>query len=240
MILIDDRAGSKDLVSHSPLDELGTLCRLDSADVAFPGNGPGGAITVGVEVKSIFDLISSADTGRLQATQLPAMQRDYDAIYLLYYGLYRPHPNNHSLQLYRRGKWVNHSLGKRAVPYGYVESFLLTLESTGLHTKRTGSIEEAAQWLGCLYRWWSKPWSKHRGLHTFDNSRNLAMPEVSPELRIRARVAAQLPGVGYEKAMAAARHFATVSEMVNASADDWQEVPGIGKVLAKSIRRSLI
>ena len=72
-MLIDDRAGSRDLIKYEPVRSTGELCRLDSADVCLTGNGPNDAVLIGVEVKSIWDLISSINTGRLQATQIPAM-----------------------------------------------------------------------------------------------------------------------------------------------------------------------
>lgn len=75
------------------------LCTLSSADVAIPGNGPSGSILVGIEVKTFSDLLSSLDSGRLQATQIPAMCEDYpDERWLLIIGDYRPSPIDCALQ----------------------------------------------------------------------------------------------------------------------------------------------
>jgi len=76
------------------------LCTLNSGDVAIPGNGPFGSTLVGIEVKTFSDLISSLDSGRLQATQIPAMCEDYpDERWLLIIGDYRPSPTNYILQV---------------------------------------------------------------------------------------------------------------------------------------------
>jgi ERCC4-type nuclease len=234
-IFVDDRAGSCDLLEHEPVRSLGEKCRLDSGDVCITGNGPQGPLLVGVEVKSIWDLISSINTGRLQATQLPALLATYDVAWLLYFGSYRPGRDGR-LEV-RRGKmWREFRLGTRPVPYGYVESFLLDCSAIGVRVRYAYDAREACAWLGVLHRWWSKPWSQHKGMRTLDNSRELSlMPNMDGPTHLRAKVAAQLPGVGFERALAAAEHFSSVCEMVCADAAEWARVPGIGKVVAKAV-----
>lgn len=238
-VFVDDRAGSRELVKYAPLDAAGELCRLDSADVMIPGNGPDGPVLVGVEVKSIRDFISSIRTGRLQATQLPAMLTTYQHSWLLVHGEYRPDTSG-QLLLRRGPTWVRYQLGQREVPFGYVEAMMLDIEMMGVHVRTVTTTKDAAQWIGVMARWWSKPWGKHKGLRTFDRSRDVAlMPEMDTGTYIRARVASAIPGLGFEKALAAARHFPTVLAMVSAGAEEWQEIPGVGKVIAQSVVRSV-
>lgn len=242
-ILIDNRAGSSDLISYPPLNVHGELCRLSAGDISITGNGPRGPVRIGVEVKSITDLISSFSNGRLQDTQIPGMQKEYDVLWLLYYGVYRPSPVDGSLEILRgkRG-WQGYQIGARAVPYGYVESFLLTLTAVGVHVKRVQhlrkdeALAECAEWIGVLARWWSKPWTKHRGMHAFDFSgaMSLGMPGVDAHTHMLARFAMQLSGVGYDRALAVARHFQSIIDMVAADESEWAKIPGIGKVIAGS------
>lgn len=93
MILVDDRAGSRDLVKHPPLDDpsVAELTRLDSGDVCFVGHGPHGESVVGVELKSVSDLLSSRQNGRLQGVdgQIPEMLTGYDERWIVTYGTYR-------------------------------------------------------------------------------------------------------------------------------------------------------
>lgn len=235
-VLIDDRAGSSDLIDHPPLSTIGELCRLDSGDVCLTGNAPNGPALVGVEVKTVLDLIASCNNGRLQARQIPQMLDDYDVVWLLYYGAYRPSIRGNTLQIQKGRQWVGYRLGGRAVPYGYVEGMLLTLSAVGVRVKHVYDIREAAEWIGVLHRWWSKEWADHKGMKTFDNSRQMSMmPGVDGETMLRAQVAGQLPGVGYKRAMAAAGHFGSIREMVNASAEEWGEIEGIGKVVGKAV-----
>lgn len=235
-VLVDDRAGSRDLIKYEPLKSYGELCRLESADVVMTGNGPDNTeLTVAVEVKSIWDLLSSASTGRLQATQVPAMLEQYDVSWLLYYGGHRV-ARDGMLEVFKNGRWQTLRLGSRPVPSGYVEALMLDMTTVGVHVHRTYDVAEAVQWLGVLHRWWAKPWEKHHGMHTLDKSRDVSlMPGMTRGTLQKAKVAAALPGVGFERAVAAARHFRSVREMVNADAREWCVVPGIGKVVAKAV-----
>jgi len=238
-VLIDDRAGSRELVKYAPLDVAGDLCRLDSGDVMIPGNGPDGAVLIGVEVKSIRDFIASIRTGRLQATQIPAMLKTYYQSWVLIHGHYRPDSNGRLL-LRAGSHWTPYTLGDREVPYGYVEAMLFDLASTGVQSAAVAGVKEAAQWIGVLARWWAKPWDKHKGMRTFDRSREIGlMPTMDNGMYTRARVASALPGLGFERALAAAKHFPDVLSMVNASATDWMEVPGVGKGVARAVVAAL-
>lgn len=257
-ILIDNMTGSVNLVNYPPLNDpsIAMLCHLDSGDALFTGNGPDGEVSVAVEVKHITDLVSSSDTKRLNATQIPRMLEAYDVNYLLYYGLYRPNPNDGTLQLWHgsttNGKWVNHKLGTRSVPYGYVESSLLSIEAAGIRVHYVGGnalvdkgMSHAAEWLGCCYRWWQKQWTDHKYFHVF-HSRPIPNPKgersvvpVLDDITLTcAEFASKLPGLGYTRAVAAARYFNSDPwRMLTATVDDWAQVPGVGKVIASAIHR---
>lgn len=251
-ILIDDRAGSQDLINYPPLDTLGTLCRLDSADVMIAGNGPNDNPTlIGIEVKSLSDLLSSADSGRLQATQIPAMLSTYTVNYVAYYGAYKSGPDGELLIPFSSRndgtRWRAATLGggNRLIPYGYLHSLLLTLSAVGIRIHHTQSIDEMAVWLGCLHRWWSKPWISHTGMHTFDSScgriqgGTSLLPTHSPHTAQIAEVLSRLPGIGYTRAVAAGEHFESIEDAFMAGADEWMKVPGIGKTIAESTVRTI-
>lgn len=282
MILVDDREGSQELAWYEPIRSLLAACpdcsgtgveshvkhcapcrgtgrqlsRLNSGDVLISGNGPTGPTIIGVELKSIPDLLSSLDNGRLQATQIPAMVDDYDHCWLLYYGLHRPNAEGQLEVLHTNSRtggryWGVHAVGRKAVPYGFLRSATIELQVLGFHVDHVASIEEAAQWIGCMYRWWQKPWSDHKLFRTFDNSTaKIRLPgttDDSPErkrLIQRAEMVARLPGIGHEKALALAEKFGSVREMINAGPERWAEVTvtskkgravRIGKVVAKAI-----
>lgn len=227
-------------MAYPSIAAIAELTRLESGDAMLLGHGPADStVLVGIEVKSIYDLIASINTGRLQATQLPAMIAAYDVRWLLYYGTHRAGRDG-ALEIGKGHNWRRHRLGSRSVPYGYLHALLFDLAAVGMSVACVASEADAAAWLACLYRWWTKPWSAHRGLHTFDNSRNLSlMPGMDDATWMRARIAAQLPGIGFERAVAVAAHFSTVGAMLTATESEWARVPGIGKVIAKAVVNEL-
>jgi ERCC4-type nuclease len=236
-ILVDNREGSKELVNYSPLDECGLLCRLESGDACFSGNGPRGDLAVGVEVKSVLDLISSMNTGRLQATQVPAMLEQYDVTWLLVYRRFTVGKSG-ELLIATGSEWRPQYLGSKPMPYGYLEGHLTTLTMAGVHVKCVSDVAEAAWWLGVLARWYAKPWKNHKSLQTFDRSRSVSPQPMDKEMRdpitlMIAEMASHLPTVGYKRAVAVAKHFGSVVDMVNATEEQWAEVEGVGKVVAR-------
>lgn len=245
MLLIDDRAGSNELLPFFADDRDNVVaCRLDSGDVAIPGNGPDGDILVGVEVKKVPDLLASESTGRLAATQLPRLLVDYQEIWLLVIGDYRPGVNG-ALQVARGGSWQNHRVGSREVPYSYLEGFLIELQTAGVNYERVGNNREAAWFIRVLEHWWSKPWDKHKAMKKFDRSDRMAggmMDLNDPKYRLlmqTATTANSFPTVGWERAWAIAHCFDSPFAFMSATPSQLEEVPGIGKVLANSIHRSI-
>jgi ERCC4-type nuclease len=119
-----------------------------------------------------------------------------------------------------------------------LEGWLLTLELRGgIHVHRTRSIEDSAAWLAALYHWWTgKAWSQHRGhlaLGTQPDTSLFNRPSLA------RRVAAELPGIGYEKSQDVEKKFPTVAAMVAGSEESWRTIPGIGPTLAARAYRSL-
>ena len=236
-MLIDDRAGSRELALIPPLNEIAMITRLDAGDVAITGNGPTGLLSIGVEAKSVSDLLQSEGNGRLR-DQLECMLKCYDVSWLLTYGQYRAGPFNRLEVM--RGRWRTHRVGNHDVPFGYLEGVLLTANAAGVSHKHVHDEEQAAAWLAVLERWWDKPWDRHRSFHKFNRSgAHGVVPDIAPDLLQRMRIAADLPGVGWERALAAAVSFPSVKSMINATEREWCDVPGIGKVIAKQIIRAV-
>lgn len=288
MILIDSAAGSKELIKYPPLDNPSIACLSNlavssdtksSADVCFAGNGPEGKkIVVGIEYKTLSDLLASINNGRLQDTQLPALKSEYDVCWIVYSGVYRCNSEGNleipSAPVFKKGKdrlnrdqyfwatkgnytgpflsrseaeedynsnsqkWTEYTfIGNKPMKFGYLESSLLSYHEAGIYSKNVRDISQAAQWIGCLYRWWSKGYDKHRSFHTFDKSSNnrrpSLMPGVSSEMRIIMDFADRIPGIDYERAYRIAEHFDSVIQMVNADVNEWMKIPGIGKTIAK-------
>lgn len=241
---VDSRVGSKQLLPllkklHIPA----TKTRLEYGDFALDGNGPEGEVRVGVERKTIYDLLSSIGSGRLSSHQLPGLVKEYDYCWIVVEGLWRPGKDN-VVEVFRGG-WRK---APGWISYSEVDRYLVTLEVRGgMRVRRTTNLTETAIFLGGLRRWWSKPWEAHRahlGVEKGVDSRLMGRtleneilaartPKAWAQLRRKVvrRVACTLPGLGYEKSAAVAKRFGTVEDLVEAGGKEWQEVPGIGKTL---------
>lgn len=240
MILVDNRAGSKELYPLLPKAKT-TLTRLDFGDIALDGNGPTGPVLIGIEHKTVGDVLSCIMDGRFAAHQLPGLLESYDYSYLMIEGRTR------------RAKdgllwWFHESKRKWILPYGgsqrkpiSIEAWVCWLNTMhiqgGISLLYTENKKQSAHYIKSLSRWWSKPWSKHSSLKVFNESARVVCPLT--KVSTRRLMIAQLPGVGWEKSAAIAKHFPSVLAMALASPEEWQSLPGIGKVLAAKITGEL-
>lgn len=233
MILVDDRAGSKDLVEVLRKHNLDvSLTRLDFGDLAWAGNGPGGEMAIGVEYKSILDLCNSMRSGRLSGHQIPGMLKMYSVSYLLVCGIWKAGTDG-ALHVYRYAQWVKIEPGKRAFQYREVTGYLETLaQKGGVQVRLVSNETEAAHWIAMAYNWWAKPWDQHSSLSVMYNPNPSVGISTPSEVR---RVAKELPGVGWERSGAVERAFPTIEAMILATEEEWRAVPGIGKHLAAKI-----
>ena len=230
MILVDPRAGSKELIG--PLLAAGLpveATHLDFGDIAFLGRGEAGKqVFIGLEHKKLADLVGSLNSARLAGHQLRGMVDTYD----------RPH-------LIIEGEWDHDATGRVIVrgPLGFaplkgapfateLEKRIITLETRGgLRVRWTRTQKETVRYVSALYRWWTDrdldSHTSHLAVHSPDLDRALKTP-----LTLKRQVAAMLPGIGFQKSEAVDKHFASIWEMFNAATVEWQQVEGIGKTLA--------
>lgn len=250
MILVDSRTGSKELLN--PLRHMGAQAQLetlDAADFAFSGNGPDGPVVIGVERKTVGDLIESMRGRRLSGHQVRLLSSCYDLQFLIVEGQFRPNPETHVLETRNVdwGKWYT-GFGK-PMHYGELASYIIGLGANGIPVTRTGSESETAAWVVWLWKYYQKEWLEHKSLRSI-----YAPPPSRPagkmvweEPSLVTKMAAQIPGVD-QKAWMVGKKFSTPVEMVNASEQDWiiggepkngRKVTVIGKVLAKKIVEEL-
>lgn len=234
-VLIDYRRGSKELLKYPPFDCCGHEADLLSGDISFMGWGPSGQVRVGVELKSVTDLVGSIDNGRIVGTQIPRMMDQYDAIWLIYYGVFQPAPDKDEIQLPRKGRWKTHYLGKRAASYKGLMGAVIELQEAGIGVARVNSMREAALFLEELVFWRSKRWSEHKLFRAFDRAkvaslvsrkrvnRTTLAPRIDDRTKLRATTAIAWPALGYERALVAAKQW-SVEEMVEATSEQWAEL----------------
>lgn len=237
MIYVDNRTGSKELL---PLFPPGTaaLRRLQFADFSFSGNGPDNIPwQIGIERKTLSDLINCMKSGRFTGHQLPGLINGYNEVYLLVEGLFKADPSTGILLEHTAGRWKPVSFGFTQYMLRDIWLFLTTIEVvTGVRWHTASCPRETARFVSTLHRWWTfKEFADHRS-HLQPNTGNIA--GIGSFSLVR-RVATQLSGIGWEKSKLIDCAFDSVEQMVAASASDWQQLDGIGKKLSKSIMNEL-
>lgn len=235
MILVDNRVGSKELLGMFPPGRA-RLARLEFADFAFTGNGPCGLPwLVGVERKTIDDLVNCIASGRLSGSQLEGLVNGYNTVHLVVEGMFKADVDGRLVK-WARGKW-NSLQGNRVFMLWDVLLFLHTLENVvGVKVWRTMNRAETVDWVVGLHQWWTvKEWEEHHGHEQPHTGNSVEIARHSFE----RRVAAQLKGVGWERAKEIAGMGVSVGQMVGMEEKEWEGVKGIGKVLAKSIVKEL-
>ena len=239
MILVDNRAGSSEL--SIPLRALGMdveVTELEYGDLCWIGNTDCGPSPVGLELKTVRDLLQSMHSGRLTGRQIPGMLAQYSHSYLLIEGSWRANSRTGIMEEPCRGGWRELKLGSSRFLAADVESFLTSIDTlTSVRIRRSRNRSETLRIIHGLYQWWQKDWEDHGSLKVFyDGIKPSPLPVNHPLIR---KVAAQLPGVGWERSAAVAKSFSSVAEMVAADESRWRQVEGIGKKLSARIVRLL-
>jgi ERCC4-type nuclease len=252
VILVDNRIGSKDLLSSLPERLNPQTATLPYGDVSFVGKGPNGKLfNVGVEIKTISDSLDSFTSKRFVADQLPGLLECYDRVYYLLEGTFT-RSDDGCLKL---GKWVpvRRKVGEQLLQLGdrkwiwnrdsgvkylqFKNYFTSISETKNVRIIQTIDREDTAYTLGCLYTWWQTPWEEHKTIKmSFYNDPDLFYVGTPS---FEEQFAYILPGIGRDKISVVAEHFGSVYAAVTASEEEWVKLPGIGKKTAQKIHKRL-
>lgn len=237
---VDPRAGSGPLLpllqrrGVKPVEGM----HMTYGDIAIDGRGPEGCpVAVGIEYKRLSDLVQCIDNGRLVGHQLPGMLECYDQVWLLVEGIWREGKSG-LVEVPRSSGWKSMVAGANSFTAAALQGFLLTLQiKLKVSVALTGTATQTVDWLYHLNRWWTgKDYEDHRAHLAFDNSSSIALLARPTTTR---RIAKELPGIGWERSAAVARHFKSPVEMVLADEREWEQIEGIGKVTARRVREAL-
>jgi len=223
MITLDDRTGSVDLLPYFP-SGTARLGRLGFGDASFVGKGKDDIpVMVGVERKTLSDLVGSLESGRFSGHQLPGLLASYNTVYLVIEGIGRV--SRELVEVRQKGEWRSLGVSELAL-----DNFLNTLEvMAGVIIRQTNTPQRTAYLIRHLYQWWDKGWDSHKSHLVFYDPRP-TLTITKPGL-VR-RIAKELPGIGWTRSGPVSKHFGSVREMVLADHQQWEEIEGIGKGLA--------
>lgn len=255
-VLVDPRSGSGDLVrplqalgipARYPDPRAGEGCELEFGDVQLVGRGANDRpVLVGVEVKTLSDVLQCIVDRRFSGHQLPGLLASYEERWLLIEGVMLC-DKTRELYIAR----VDHrppiraAKGEKPWQYEAVQSWRRSVERAGCKTDNVPDRRSVVAWIASLYHWWQKAPEDHQAMFGV-RLKDLScagdpiadyIAEASPKMRVAASV---ISGVGSIKAAAAAAHFRSIRKMANAEVEAWREVPGFGKRLADAMVEEIV
>lgn len=241
MILLDNRSGdnrrrdtSKELQVY--IQRIGVkaeLDRLEFGDAAFEGNGPEGRVMIGVERKTISDMINCIEDARYSAHQLPGMAKMYAKSILMVEGIWKPDiGTGYLMELVNTLNWRPFRYRARMERYHMLFRYLLSVSFGGVTVIQSRDLEQTAYNICEIYHYFQKPWEQHTALL---GMQKLNIPTLNGRPSLVQRVAAELDGVGVKLSAEAAKVFKSTHELVSADESEWMQIPGIGVKLARDI-----
>jgi len=238
MILLDNRVGSKELLPY--IQRLGTkveLGHLEYGDAAFEGHGPTGTIAVGVERKTLSDLLNCVDDARYSAHQRPGMLAMYQFNILMVEGIWKPDSTTgYLMECIRTLEWRPFRYRTQMVRYSKAFRYLLTLQIAGTPVIITRDLEHTAYNICECFAYLQKRWEDHTSLL---ETQKLNMPSLNGRPSLVRRWASELDGIGVKHGMEAERLFRTPYELASSDEGDWIKIPGVGAKLARSVIKQI-
>lgn len=236
MLLVDERIGSKDLLT--PLQMFGVpaaLAHLEFADFAFIGRGIEGAdVSVGIELKETRDLIGSLQSSRFTGHQLPGLVRTYDRVWLLTEGIWRAGAGG-IFEVMAGGWRAVRGTGARSLMLNDIESWILTQTIRGgIGYWHSSTRHDTIRFISVLYHWWTdKSLDEHRSHQAIYRPPPDRAMMVEPSTF--QQMVSCIPGVGWEKSGAIEDQGYSMVTLCAADVLQLRRIDGIGPKIAKTI-----
>ena len=239
MIYVDLATGSVELI---PLIRKAGVpaerTSLPFGDFCFDGKGPEGDIVIGVERKTLHDMMACIQDARFAGHQLPGMKALYTIRILMVEGHWRPHDENGMLMEGFNGgtSWGVFRGRQGRQMYSSLYRYLISVSLSGCLVMHSRDMHHTARNLCELYAYFQKPWNQHTSLKAIHT---VAVPSMMGRPSLTRLWARDLPGIGEKLSDMAARVFGTPFKLANAEETDWLKVPGVGVKTAQDIYRKI-
>ena len=237
MVVVSSAVGSKEL---APLIRaVGVPCDvapLAFGDVAFTGNGPDGEISIGIERKTLHDMLSCIEDSRYASHQRLGMKSMYDVSVLIIEGFWKPREDGvlmESKDSIHYWPCRPHGL---TVMYSKLRRYLISIRYTGVSVMITRNMAHTAYDICEEYHYHQKKWDKHTSLKEIQK---LAIPQLSGKPSLARKWANDIDGVGVVLGEQADMHFRRKAiRLATSDEEDWIACgAGVGK--ARSIIRQI-
>lgn len=247
MILIDTKGDKKD--THPGQDMIDTINRLGVGvkaekadlpygDAMFEGRGPLGTVAIGLERKSLHDMLSCIDDARFSGHQRIGMKQMYTVSVLMLEGHWRPHdPQGLLMEGFNNGtSWGYCSHGRQRTMYAKLYRYLISLSLAGVIITPSRDLFQTAFNITEWFHYFQKPWTGHIGLQEMQK---IAIPTLNSKPTLVRKWAADIEGIGTKLSEDAAHLFKKPITLANADESEWLRIPGIGVRTAQQIVREI-
>ncbi len=247
MILVDSRKGSAELAPY--IKKIGVPCEvgtLNFGDFCIEGNGPRGKMLVGIERKTLGDMLSCIDDARYSGHQRPGMLQMYARSFLIIEGSWKPHDSNGLMMESRNGQqWFFSQQGKRRVMYSKLYRYLMSVSMSGVTVTYSNDMFHTAFNICEIFHWFQKKWEDHTSL--IEKHKLVMVPEgynimvagFREKPPLVQRWGAELSDIGPKLSADAATLFKTPYKLATSSEEDWLRLPRVGVVMARKIIKEI-
>lgn len=246
MILVDVKGDKKD--KHPGLDiinhikRLGVACEqadLRYADATFEGyalDGSGGRIQVGIERKSLHDMLQCIDDARYTGHQRIGMRKMFGASILMVEGHWRPHdPAGYLMEGFSGGSsWGYCQYRSHRTMYDKLYRYLLSVALSGVVVSHSRDVFHTAFNIKECYHYFQK--RKHDSLLAVQKH---AIPTLNDKPSLVRRWANDIDSVGLTRSEQAEQLFKTPIALATADEMAWLKIRGVGVPTAQQIVRDI-
>lgn len=239
MIYVDQRKGSIELLPHlQRLNLAAEASSLEFGDVCFEGKGPAGTLTIGIERKTLHDMLACIEDARYAGHQRPGMKQLYDISILLLEGHWRPHdPDGFLMEGFNGGvTWGYCKHRSQRTMHSKLYRYLISVQLSGVFVIHSRDLIHSAHVIGEWFHYFQKRWEDHTSMMEVQK---VNIPSLFAKPPLVKKWANDLEGIGVKMGDLAARHFKTPIRLATADELEWLKIPGIGVRTAQDIYRQV-
>lgn len=235
MILVDTSTGSKELLPI--IRGMGVCCEkvpLSYADACFEGNGPEGTISVGIERKTLHDMLSCIEDARYVSHQRIGMKKMYQVSILIIEGYWKPREDGMLMES-KDGCtwWVCRPHGK-PVMYSKLRRYLISIRYSGVAVNFTRNLQHTAYDICEEWHYHQKSWNKHTSLKEIQK---LAIPQLNNKPSLTRMWAEDLKGCGRVLGESAEHYFRKPIILATADEEAWVAAGATAKEAMSIVRQ---
>jgi ERCC4-type nuclease len=248
VIIVDPRSGAESTQYQTTVDRLVTYIRrlsvpcdkgpLEFADFAFEGNGPQGKIMVGIERKSLHDMLNCIDDSRYSSHQKVGMKGMYSVSVLMVEGCWKPHePDGWLMEGFDGGKsWGLCKYRSSRTLYTKLYNYLLSIQLSGVLVSYSRDLYQTAFNAVSIYQYFQKDWTSHTSML---ETQKLQIPDLRVKPSLTRKWAAEIEYVGVKHSLHAEELFRSPINLANSEESDWLKLPRMGVKTARKIIREI-